>query len=117
MKYLLISLQENVDESACFQNSLTEKVFYSNFKPFKPLQLKCEWVFHNLELANGRPKKHYEEADNHSHGFVKNYSIIMGVTISALGIGPATVAIYNYFKGTLTEDMLRLPIEAKYLFR
>lgn len=59
--------------------------------------------------------KHYIKADRSADGFVKNFAYSMVGAVFFMVFGPATLALIHYVRGTLTIEMMKLPIESLYV--
>lgn len=56
--------------------------------------------------------KRFIEADESAGGFVKNFAYSMCGAVVFMMFGPAAIVLYHYTQGTLTNDLLKLPIES-----
>lgn len=97
IKYLLENVQKTVDER------------------MRILAIRFIQITHKFciptEIANGRPTKHFLNANKISRTFVRNYSATMIVAAGQLAIGPLILLVTSYWQGTITDDVIRLPFE------
>lgn len=84
-------------------------IFYRNevIFLFKKIQENID-----ARVNHGRDMKRYVEVDRTADGFVKNFAYSMVGAIFFMVFGPATIICFHYFKGTLTDDVLKLPIDS-----
>lgn len=64
------------------------------------------------EIALGRPEKRYKAASGSSDFLANGFRNVMVTCGWAPLLGPTAYILYQYFNGTLTDDMIKAPIPA-----
>lgn len=54
----------------------------------------------------------YVEVDKAADQFVKTFAYSMCGAVFFMIFGPATMVLYHYIRGTFTQEILKLPVDA-----